>query len=257
MTIAEISSATTARLTTKPRPLTAAVMPVAGLAEADIRDMFDLYAAYYDATDRSQFERDLGGKHQVVMLRTESEALVGFSTLAISDLASGGVDAQIIYSGDTIIDRPHWGTQALAFTWIRLTGTIKARAPDRPLYWFLIAKGHRTYRYMSAFAIDFFPHWETPTPDWARRIIDALARDRFADAYDPARGVVSFPQSHGHLKPQWTTVDTDEAGRPDVAFFLRSNPGYVRGDELACLTELAPGNMRPIARRVFEQGMRE
>jgi len=257
MSIAEIHIPIAAQPAPKRRPLSATVRPVASLTQADIRDMFDLYAAYYDATNRSQFERDLVGKHQVVMLHTERQALAGFSTLAISDLTSGGVDAQIIYSGDTIIDRPHWGTQALAFTWIRLTGTIKARAPDRPLYWFLIAKGHRTYRYMSAFAVNFFPNWKTPTPAWARRIIDTLARDRFADAYDPARGVVSFPQSRGHLKPRWTTVDADEADRPDVAFFLRSNPGYVRGDELACLTELAPGNMRPIVRRLFAQGLRE
>jgi hypothetical protein len=50
-------------------------------------------------------------------------------------------------------------------------------------------------------------------------------------------------------------VEPDEAARPDVAFFLRSNPGYVHGDELVCLTELAPHNLRPIARRVFGRGL--
>ena len=41
-----------------------------------------------------------------------------------------------------------------------------------------------------------------------------------------------------------------------MAFFLRSNPGYLRGEELVCLTELASDNLRPLARRVFEQGLR-
>jgi len=39
-------------------------------------------------------------------------------------------------------------------------------------------------------------------------------------------------------------------------FFLRSNPGYTSGDELVCLTELTSGKLRPLARRVFEQGLR-
>jgi hypothetical protein len=86
--------------------------------------------------------------------------------------------------------------------------------------------------------------------------MDALARGRFGDAYDRARGVVSFPQSRGHLKPRWAEIDTSETARPDVALFLHKNPGYVRGDELVCMTELASDNLRPLARRVFEQGLR-
>jgi hypothetical protein len=85
--------------------------------------------------------------------------------------------------------------------------------------------------------------------------MDALARERFAQAYDARRGVVSFARSRGHLKPRWAAIEASETLRDDVSFFLRSNPGYARGDELVCLTELAPGNLRPLARRVFEQGL--
>jgi hypothetical protein len=131
---------------------------------------------------------------------------------------------------------------------------VKAEVPDLPLYWFLIVKGHRTYRYLSAFSIDFYPHWQTPTPAWAQALMTGLGRGRFGDAYDVHRGVVSFLQSRGHLKRAWASVDPDEALRPDVAFFLRSNPGYTHGDELICLTELCSANLRPLARRVFDQG---
>jgi hypothetical protein len=67
--------------------------------------------------------------------------------------------------------------------------------------------------------------------------------------------VVSFPSSRGHLKAEWAVIEETEASRRDVAFFLRSNPGYAGGDELVCLTELASHNLRPLARRVFEQGL--
>jgi hypothetical protein len=237
-------------------PLSAGVEPVAALEDRTIGAMYDLYAGYYDATSPALFESDLAGKDHVVVLRDDAGALVGFSTLAIMEAEVGGRALRAIYSGDTIIDRAHWGTQALAFTWLRFAGALKAQKPDVPLYWFLIVKGHRTYRYLSAFAIDFHPHWQQPTPPHARAVMAALARRRFGDAYDAARGVLSFPQSRGHLKPLWATVEPDDAARPDVAFFLRSNPGYVHGDELVCLTELAPHNLRPIARRVFGRGLR-
>jgi hypothetical protein len=84
-----------------------------------------------------------------------------------------------------------------------------------------------------------------------------LARQRFDAAYDSERGIVSFAQSRGHLRSIWAAVEPEEAARPDVAFFLRSNPGYTEGDELICLTELSCNNLRPLARRVFEQGLRQ
>jgi hypothetical protein len=227
----------------------------ADLESRTVAAMYGLYATYYEATSRSRFDADLNEKDAVVILRDEAGAIVGFSSLAIIDTMVEGTRLRAIYSGDTIIDRAHWGTQALAFTWIRHAGTIKAQVPDCPLYWFLIVKGHRTYRYLSAFAIDFHPHWQQPTPAAAQAIMGHLARGRFGTDYDEERGVVSFPQSRGHLKPIWTTIETDEASRPDVMYFLKRNPDYVRGDELVCLTELSLTNLRPLARRVFAQGL--
>jgi hypothetical protein len=240
-----------------PSRLLAHVERRASLEGRTIARMYELYATYYDATSPSLFEKDLGDKDWVVVLRDEAGMLVGFSSLAIVDATIGGLGGRslrAIYSGDTIIERAHWGTQALAFSWLRFAGTIKAQVPDRPLYWFLIVKGHRTYRYLSAFSIDFYPHWQIPTPPSARAIMRQLACQRFDDAYDCERGIVSFAQSRGHLRPMWAIVEPEEAARPDVAFFLRSNPGYTQGDELVCLTELSCSNLRPLARRVFEQG---
>lgn len=235
--------------------LNATIEYAAHLDDRAIGAMFDLYDRYYDATSRTLFEADLRSKDYVVSLREPSGALAGFSTLAVLKAEVGGEYVRAIYSGDTIIDHAHWGTQALAFTWIRFAGTIKAQAPEFPLYWFLIVKGHRTYRYLSAFSIDFYPRWDAPTPQPKREIMDALARRRFGRDYDASRGVISFPQSRGHLKPQWAAIEDAEVARADVSFFLRSNPGFTCGDELVCLTELTAENLRPLARRVFEQGL--
>jgi hypothetical protein len=249
------ADAAVAAVPARARQLDATIDHVASLDERAVAAMFELYERYYAASSPALFEADLRNKDFVITLREPAGALAGFSTLAVLAAKVGGRRLRALYSGDTIIDHAHWGTQALSFTWIRLAGTIKAWSPEQPLYWFLIVKGHRTYRYLSAFSVDFHPRWDAPTPAPARAIMDALARRRFADCYDASRGVVSFPQSRGHLKPQWATIEPAEAARPDVAFFLRSNPGYAQGDELVCLTELAADNLRPLARRVFEQGL--
>jgi hypothetical protein len=237
------------------RRLSAAVQPMSDLTTSDIRAMFDLYASYYDGTSRDLFESDVSEKDYAVILREASGDLAGFSTLAVLDIELGDENAKAIYSGDTIIDQPYWGTQALAFSWLRFAGGIKAQAPDRRLFWFLIVKGHRTYRYLSAFSVDFFPHWNADTPRAAQTIMDSLAQRRFGENYNARRGVVSFAQSRGHLKESWAKIPPEERARPDVAFFLARNPGYVRGDELVCLTELSAENLRPLARRVFQQGL--
>jgi hypothetical protein len=41
---------------------------------------------------------------------------------------------------------------------------------------------------------------------------------------------------------------------PHVAFFLNRNPGWRRGDELVCLTEIAFENLTPAGRRMWLRG---
>jgi hypothetical protein len=181
-------------------------------------------------------------------------AIQGFTTLLVLEAECDGGPVRAIYSGDTIIDRAYWGSQVMAFTWTRLAGAIKAAEPDVPLYWFLIVKGHRTFRYLSAFTRNFYPHWSVETPARERALMDQLAQAHFPGFYRADLGIVHFPESHGHLKPDLAEIDLAEAQRADVAFFLARNPGYRNGDELVCLTELSADNLRPLARKQFLTG---
>jgi hypothetical protein len=66
-----------------------------------------------------------------------------------------GAPIMALFSGDTIISHHHWGEQELAHAWCYFAGQIKRQCPELPLYWFLIVKGHRTYRYLPAFTRRF------------------------------------------------------------------------------------------------------
>ena len=92
-------------------------------------------------------------------------------------------------------------------------------------------------------------------PPNLQKIVNQLATAKFGDAYRPAAGILHFPQSHGHLRPEWAELSDDVKAKPHVAFFLQANPGFTSGDELVCLTELCEQNMRFVSRMAFMEGM--
>jgi hypothetical protein len=233
--------------------LEARVVQVDALDAPRVDAMYRLYAAHYDACAPGRFRSDLAAKHHVILLE-EAGRLCGFSTAANHAFEWNGERMQVLFSGDTIIERSAWGQQALSRAFARLAGALHARDPSVPLYWLLISKGHRTYRYLSVFARRFFPH-PSGDDDQLRALAGAIAAARFGSDFDPARGVVAFPRSLGHLKPDLADVPSRLSARPEVAFFLQRNPGYRRGDELVCLTRLAPDNLRALVRAAFLAGM--
>jgi hypothetical protein len=234
--------------------LTSEVIP-AERARADLIDaMYALYREHYAAVSLERFADDLSDKAHVLIVRDAEGEMRGFSTLAVTKADCRGTALRAIFSGDTIMHRDYWGHQALAFGWIRFAGSVKAQEPGLPLYWFLITKGHRTYRYLSAFSISFYPRWDCPTPGRELDIMRILAKRRFGSAFDEARGLIHYPVSRGHLRPELASVGESERRRDDVRFFLERNPDYAQGDELVCLTELSVDNLKPIARRQFAKG---
>ena len=231
--------------------LTSRIVPVNAVCSSDREEMWNLYRRFYAGTQRELFERDLGQKDSLLLLHDAQLRIQGFSTIAVGITDLDGEPIRFVFSGDTIVDRAHWGSQALAFTWLRYVGELKREHPELPLFWFLIVKGHRTFRYLPAFAREFYPHWERGTPARMAALMSKLARERFGAAFDDVNGVVRYPESHGHLAEPFAEANEREAEREDVSFFLRRNSGYRQGDELVCLCELTAENLRPLARRLF------
>lgn len=234
--------------------LTGRVERMVDLDAATRADMFRLYAHYYGGTSEALFFGDLADKQYAVILRHDDGTLQGFSSIKIWQEDVAGQACRVMYSGDTIVHRDYWGQQALAFTWIRFSGALKSEAPEIPLYWFLLVKGHRTYRYLKAFYRVFYPAHNRPLPLQAKALIDHLAGKKFGEFYSPQSGVVRFPESRGHLKADWAAIPQKDSHRPEVQFFLERNPGYAAGDELVCLTELSRENQNPLAARLFDAG---
>jgi hypothetical protein len=233
------------------------IVPVASLGPSDRNALFALYAQHYSCARRDQFENDLAEKEVAILLRDRSNHQVcGFSTQMILRQRIGGQEVRALFSGDTIIAPSHWGDQELRRGWCRYAAGALTAEPGVPLYWFLMTKGYRTYLYLPVFFGEFFPHYDRDTPRGLQTLLDAFAVQKFGDAYDPASGLIRFDESHGQLAEDLAGVPARRANDPHVKFFLQRNPEYVRGVELACITEISHENIRPFARHMFWEGQR-
>jgi hypothetical protein len=231
--------------------LCAAVVPRAAIDVAAVDAMYRLYSRHYLDTTRATFDRDLNVKTHVLLLTAGAAEVCGFSTLQLYSSAAAGYPVRVLYSGDTIVDPEFWGSATLAVEWLRFAGDVARQQPGTPLYWLLIVKGHRTYRFLPTFARRYVPHHGEPATDDERELLEALAEEKFGACFDRPTGLVRFATPQGRLATALADIPEQHRRLPPVAYFLKRNPGYRNGDELVCLCELATSNLKPFAARAF------
>lgn len=236
--------------------LDACVRRISSLSQEDRQAMFQLYHDNYGGAAMPIFDQDLDAKDYTILLTDKLNNIRGFSTLAIYSEQYQGKAVKVIYSGDTIIDKAYWGKNEFAATWLRLVGSIKAEAPSIPLYWLLIVKGHRTYRYLPLFSKEYYPRHDAETPPAQQLLMHHLAQSRFGAAYDADSGIVRFQGKRSFLSENLAPVPPKDMARGDVQYFLARNPRYTEGDELLCLCELTPENLTRFSRAWFMEGMK-
>jgi hypothetical protein len=231
------------------RGYTAFFRDVKSLSHDERASMACLYLTYYGNADETIFFHDLDSKNEAEMLYFDGE-MIGFSTLMLYEDEWRGCSIRVAYSGDTIVRRDHWGQQALTWTWLRRMRKIWEASPEIPFYWFLLVKGHRTYRFLPSLALKYHPDFRAGHDD-LRALADKLAGDKFGSDYNPRSGVVEFEVSRGNLRNEIAYPTDRELKNPSVRFFFEKNPGYLRGHELVCLCRISPDNMKPYAVRIF------
>jgi hypothetical protein len=184
-------------------------------------------------------------------LDPRTDALCGFSTQMLLEASVDGVSVRRLFSGDTVIARDHWGDIALSRAWGRLALSLIDLYSPGELYWFLISKGYKTYRFLPLFFHEFYPRYDVPTPDWACRLIDTFAQHKFPLVYDVTAGIIRANQQKDHLRPGVADLTAERLRNPHVRFFEQRNSGHVHGEELCCLAPLSRDNFTPAAYRAI------
>jgi hypothetical protein len=212
--------------------------------------MFTLHARYFENISYERFMNDLGEKDWVILLLNETGGIAGFSTQKLISLSIADSSHHFLFSGDTIIDQAHRNTPLLSGSFGHLMLRLMNQYGEGNLHWFLISKGFRTYRFLPVFFNRFWPAPNVETPPEKAALLDAIAQHKFGTAYDSLAGVIR-PLKGDRLAGPASAIPPNRLNDPHIAFFLKRNPGYLRGDELACLTSICRDNLNHFAHRVI------
>lgn len=232
--------------------LTARLIAAEDVSPVQRDALYTLMDRHYANVQRDVFDADFAEKHWVILVTDPATGRpCGFSTQRLLEAEVEGRPVKALFSGDTIIDRTHWGDQALAHVWGRLALTLIDTHADTELCWFLISKGYKTYRFLPLFFREFYPRHDAVTPAWVGPVLDALARSRYPDEYDADAGVIRATAQQYRLRDGLAEVTPERLTDPHVRFFQERNPGHVHGDELCCLAPLTRANFTRAAYRVI------
>ncbi len=233
------------------RMLAARTVAVPDLDEQIRADAFALFQSAYAGADRGRFERDLAEKQLVILLRDRAAGqLKGFSTVLIQAVRTPRGSANVVFSGDTVIDKEYWGQKQLQQEFCRLLVRLKLRRPHRPLYWFLISKGYKTYLLLTHAFPRAVPRHDRADVPQLRAVLDQLATERFGTEYDTRSGLVRYKTPHERVRAEVAPVEASLLADPHIRFFVERNPGHVNGDELACLAEVRMQDLARVAFRI-------
>ena len=212
------------------------VQPVSEFTENEISAMYSLMEQFYDDTDEKVFRRDFFSKDYCLVLRHETDGIVGFTTQKIMELDVNGKKVHGVFSGDTIIHKKHWGDIELFKVWAGFWFEFAERYDE--FYWFLICKGYKTYRILPLFWTEFYPNCRCDTPKFEQDIIDAYASALYPNEYDRQSGVIVNKGVKDKLRSGVADIGAHEMKNRDIAFFCKANPDYVKGNDLACLARI-------------------
>ncbi len=215
-----------------------AVVAVHRLSQAERAEMWARFSAHYEDVSEPRFLEDLDAKQDVILL-WRGPRLVGFSTLLPLTVVVDGVAHDGVFSGDTVVEAGSRGSGALGVAFLRYLVGRRLRHPLRPLWWFLLSKGWRTYLLLANNFPDAHPRPGVEMPASVRRLRDAFGA-RFGEAYDPATGLVRLRA--GRVRPDLAGLPSDA---PALAtYFVARNPDAGLGDELVALAPL-PWSLLP------------
>jgi hypothetical protein len=216
--------------------------------ESEKQQLFALFQQFYANTNYKQFQADFEEKNWLIRM-TDAGRLAGFSTQELIDLPIDGNPTRFLFSGDTIVHPDYWQKSHLAGAFGHLFQHIQSRTTS-PLYWFLISKGFRTYRFLPVFFKQFHPMLSGNNNE-LKPLLDAIATHKFGSCYNSATELIEFEKTKDHLEGPFAEIPNNRNADAHIDFFLRRNPNYRTGTELAGIAPLTD-NLTRCGNRVID-----
>jgi len=213
------------------------------LQSHQIERMYFVFSRYYQDTCLNKFKDDLLKKDSVFLLFDDTEhAIQGFSTIVNINLKIDEKKIRGVFSGDTVIEKKYWGQGTLGKAFLKYLFMQKVKSPFKPLYWYLISKGYKTYLLMANNFNTHYPRYEKDTPPMEQKILNAFGHNLYPKEYNIKTGLIAF-SSNDNLKDSLKTKAAPITEgmlneNPKISFFNKKNPNWIKGDELACIAQM-------------------
>lgn len=220
------------------------------ITSQQIERMFHIMTQYYEGVNEGKFLDDLREKDWVLLLKdTNNNKIYGFTTLKVNPVLCNGSNATIIFSGDTVIQEEFRGEFELMKSWLNFV--LKLKNDNEKLYWFLVSKGYRTYKFLPLFLKEYFPKNDTKPRLEIKNLIDNYAIKKYGQDYNIKTSVIKHSKPADYLKAGINDIAKHKLNDPHIKFFLKSNPFYYLGDELVCLAEISIENLTRMGERLL------
>ena len=212
------------------------------ISSEDRQAMFDVFSNYYDNVSRETFEKDLEAKDVVFLLLDQREDRIrGFSTLvSLNYKKENGDNVRGLFSGDTIVEKEFWGQGTLGVAFLKYLFMQKLQNPFKPLYWFLISKGFKTYLLMANNFSNQSPRYENVTLGISKILSTHLVLNSMGNIIRVNSDLLSLRKLREKTLLNWVSLRSLKMmiENPRIAYFSEKNPAWEHGDELCCLAEM-------------------
>lgn len=201
-----------------------------------VKEMYDIYASYYENTNFELFLNDLNKKSGAILVfHPVNKSIVGFSTMVVHHFKFGRKNYTFLFSGDTVIMREFWGSRAFQAAFMRFKIRMRFQYPLDELYWLLISKGYKTYLLMANNYYIFYPNIDSKFESLSP-VLKHYCNTFFPDYYDESTGLLNFGDDYQPLKGEVAPI-TEQMRRnnPKIRFFESLNPTWEQGTELPCI----------------------
>lgn len=229
--------------------LEGSIVKINQVSKEQLKEMYFLMVEFYNNITEKNFFKDFLEKDYCIILKDRENRIKGFSTQKILTLNYKGKNIHGVFSGDTVIHKENWGSFSLFQVFSKFFFTYGEQYDN--FYWFLIVKGHKTYKILPTFLKKFYPNFKETTPPEIKSLMDFFGSIHCPEEYNSVTGVIEYNDIKDSLKEGIADITNKELRDNHVKFFLQKNPYYEKGNDLVCIASLKKENLRERAKKIL------
>lgn len=212
------------------------------LSEKQVQNIIELAAEAFSGDFEASIRKDLSSGMEIITVY-RAEELLAFHTFKFLDFEVDGTKYRGVYDGDLITKKNKPKIASLLFTEILKVYHKEQQRCGLRLFDLLPLAGTQMYSCLDDLYRKYYPNPYYETPDYEKQVLDALASEIFGRNYDSVRGLISYSNNKYALKTVQPDSNAPKKETPSSLFYLKLNPGFEDGTDLACLAEVSRENI--------------